>query len=85
MKEMKSKHYIKKILSFLTVICCLAGSLMPYTVQAGNAENTDTNPRIVFTNEPKKEANLNVFKFVESADGSKVPAEGGEKCNLSSL
>ena len=78
MKEMKSKHYIKKILSFLTVICCLAGSLMPYTVQAGNAENTDTNPRIVFTNEPKKEANLNVFKFVESADGSKVPAEEAE-------
>lgn len=54
---------LKKILSFLTVICCLAGSLMP--LQAAETEAEDI-PRITFTNEPKMEANLYVIKTAPS-------------------
>ena len=54
---------LKKILSFLTVICCLTGSLMP--LQAAETEAEDI-PRITFTNEPKMEANLYVIKTAPS-------------------
>lgn len=66
---------LKKILSFLTVICCLAGSLLP--LQAAEAEEI---PRVTFTNEPKMEANLYVTKTVESArEGQTLPESEKEK------
>lgn len=75
MKNGKSKHYIKKILSFLTVACCLVGNMTPLSARAESGAASGENPRIVFTNEPVEEANLNVFKLVENADGGEVPEE----------
>ena len=66
---------LKKLISFLTVICCLAGSLMP--LQAAETEDI---PRITFTNEPKMEANLYVTKTVKSAQaGHTLPNSEKER------
>lgn len=75
MKNQKRKHCIKKILSFLTITCCLAANMAPLAAQAESGAASEENPRIVFTNEPVEEANLNVFKLVENADGGEVPEE----------
>lgn len=51
---------MKKLISFLTIICCLAGSIL--TVNAGDT----VNPRVVFTNRPDDTPKLLVTKQVES-------------------
>ncbi len=55
------KH-LNRILSFLTIICCLAGSWMPVY-----ATNNSSIPRVTFTNESKNEPNLSVKKTVVNA------------------
>lgn len=52
------KHF-KRILSFLTIICCLAGSWIP-----AQATSDDSIPRVTFINEPNDEPNLSVKKVV---------------------
>lgn len=56
---------IKKLFSFLTIICCLAGSIAP--VYAAGQDGVI--PRAVFTNEPKTSPDLYVKKTVQSAVG----------------
>ena len=56
---------IKKLFSFLTIICCLAGSITP--VYAAGQDGVI--PRAVFTNEPKTSPDLYVKKTVQSAVG----------------
>lgn len=51
------------MLSFLTILCCLAGSTAP--VQAAGTEV----PRVTFTNEPKNLPDLYVTKLVEGETG----------------
>lgn len=59
----KNMRRIKKLFSFLTIICCLAGSIAPVY-----ASGVDTSvPRAVFTNEPKESPDLYVKKEVQSA------------------
>lgn len=54
---------LKKLLSFLTMICCLAGSVAPvYATEQNSAV-----PRAVFTNEPKESPDLYVTKEVQNA------------------
>lgn len=61
---------IKKLFSFLTIICCLAGSIAP--VYAAGQDNAV--PRAVFTNEPKTSPDLYVKKTVQSAvEGYNAP------------
>lgn len=55
------KH-LNRILSFLTIICCLAGSWMPV-----HATNDSSIPRVTFTNESRNEPNLSVKKTVVNA------------------
>lgn len=65
---MKSKKYINRIVSFLTIICCLAGSAV--TVRTARAE--ESVPRAVFTNEPNETPDLYITKELqnpESYDG----------------
>nr|WP_297864296.1 SpaA isopeptide-forming pilin-related protein [uncultured Acetatifactor sp.] len=58
------------ITSFLTIICCLAGSMT--TLSA--AENDGTVPHVTFTNEPNLSPDLRVTKTVQSAAaGYEVP------------
>lgn len=75
---MKHKNLIKKTISFLTIICCLAGSLLPaYAAEPGgpNPPQTGTGssetpaepPRVTFTNEPNNSPDLFVSKIVENA------------------
>ncbi len=61
----------KKLLSFLTIICCLAGSVAP----AYAAETETGFPTATFTNKPKSSPDLYVTKQVESAvDGYTAPS-----------
>lgn len=70
----KMKH-IKKMISFLTVICCLAGSILPV-----HGAEDDSVPRIVFTNEPREQPDIYVSKTVKSAvAGYDVPEEALEE------
>lgn len=63
---------IKKLFSFLTIICCLAGSIAP--VYAAGQDGVI--PRAVFTNEPKTSPDLYVKKTVQSAVGGySAPAQ----------
>lgn len=63
---------IKKLFSFLTIICCLAGSITP--VYAAGQDGVI--PRAVFTNEPKTSPDLYVKKTVQSAVGGySAPAQ----------
>lgn len=60
--NMKLKKCINKVLSFLTVICCLAGSAVPlYTEAAGSGDEV---PTIIFENEPIPSDDLVVTKNV---------------------
>lgn len=63
------KPFYKKILSFLTIICCVAGSLG--TVRASESEGV---PRAVFTNEQKDLPDLYIGKTVVSPEGYTAPA-----------
>lgn len=65
MKIMRQKNCIRKLLSFLTIICCLAGSISP--VYAAGRENTPAVPRVTFTNRPNESPDLFVTKTVENA------------------
>lgn len=72
MKHMKS---INRILSFLAVICCLAGSILPsYSARASEVSNSDT-PRVVFTNEPNPLPGLRVTKAITNPEDY---TEGGQ-------
>ncbi len=72
MKIMKHRTLMKKAISFLTVICWLAGSLVPLHASASGAE--EEIPRIVFTNEPKESEDLYVTKTLVSAvEGEEIP------------
>ncbi len=64
---MKSKKYMNRILSFLTIICCLAGCVL--TVLPARAE--DSVPRAVFTNEPNEAPDLYVTKELQNAESYK--------------
>lgn len=63
------KPFYKKILSFLTIICCVAGSLG--TVRASGSEGV---PRAVFKNEQKDLPDLYIGKTVVSPEGYTAPA-----------
>lgn len=65
MKIMKNRNSIKKILSFLTIICCLAGSVLP--VSAAGTGSAPAVPRVTFTNRPNESPDLFVAKTVENA------------------
>ncbi len=61
---MKSKKYMKRIVSFLTIICCLAGSALGvYVVRA-----EDSVPRAVFTNEPNEAPDLYITKELQNPE-----------------
>ena len=65
---------MKKLISFLTVVCCLAGSIMPLGAEASQTAETESVPRIVFENEPVESDDLIVTKTVVSAvPGEAVP------------
>ena len=64
---------IRKLMSFLTIICCLAGSLAPLY-----AEASEEVPRIVFTNEPKDSPDLTVTKDVVSQTSLPETEQGRE-------
>lgn len=69
---MKRKKYINRILSFLTVICCLAGSgLGAHTVKAGDV----VPERAVFTNEPVEAPDLYITKEVQGMPEYGIPEE----------
>lgn len=72
---MKHLTLIKKAVSFLTVICCLAGSGIPlYAAETGAPQTDEEIPRIVFTNEPKESEDLYVTKTLISAvEGEDIP------------
>ena len=61
---MKSKKYINRIVSFLTIICCLAGSAV--TVRTARAE--ESVPRAVFTNEPNEAPDLYITKELQNPE-----------------
>lgn len=64
----KIMRRIKKLFSFLTMICCLAGSIAPVYAAQG------VTPRAVFTNEPNTSPDLYVRKTVQSAvEGYSAP------------
>ena len=65
MKIMKCKNQIRKLLSFLTIICCLAGSALP--VSAAGTGSAPAVPRVTFTNRPNESPDLFVTKTVENA------------------
>lgn len=60
-ERMKIKKPIKKLLSFLTICCCLAGSMAPVSAAGGQSPN----PRVTFTNEPTNLPDLYVTKKME--------------------
>ena len=62
---MKHKKCIRKLLSFLTIVCCLAGSITP--VHASGTGSGSNVPRATFTNEPVNSPDLYVSKTVENA------------------
>lgn len=64
------KPIFKKVLSFLTIICCVAGSLG--TVHASESESV---PRVVFVNEQKDLPDLYISKTVECPEGYSAPAD----------
>ncbi len=64
------KPFYKKILSFLTIICCVAGSLG--TVRASESESV---PRAVFVNEQKDLPDLYIGKTVVTPEGYAAPAD----------
>lgn len=61
---MNSKKYINRIVSFLTIICCLAGSAM--AAPAVKAE--ESTPRAVFTNEPNEAPDLYITKELQNPE-----------------
>ena len=65
MRIMKCRKQIRKLVSFLAIVCCLAGSALPAmpAEAAGTGDGT-----VVFTNEPKNSPDLYVTKTVENAD-----------------
>lgn len=76
----KKMKRIKRAISFLTVICCLAAGAGPLYAAASNEPSGTEIPQIVFTNEPKGEPDLYVKKTVESAvQGQEVPEAAKEK------
>lgn len=60
----KKRKYFKKAASFLAVICCLAGNVIPGGSMSGTAQAA---PRVVFENVEKAEPYLYVSKEAESA------------------
>lgn len=62
---MKHKKCIRKLLSFLTILCCLAGNITP-VYASGTGDGTSV-PRVTFTNEPVNSPDLYVTKTVENA------------------
>ena len=61
----KRMRHMKKIISFLTILCCLAGSLLPaYAAESGTGSGA---PRVTFINEPNNSPDLFVDKIVENA------------------
>lgn len=58
------KKTYKKLLSFLTVICCLAGSLSPV-----HASGSGAVPRVVFENESDGRVDLYIGKEVVNSEG----------------
>jgi len=70
---MKQLKHHNRILSFLTIICCLAGSLLP-VYRSGASEMSDV-PRVTFTNEPKSAPDLYIKKELENAESytGKIP------------
>lgn len=68
---MKHMKYKNRILSFLTVICCLAGSILPaYIASAGDASDSQASsaPRVVFKNKPKPAPDLYVTKQLDNPE-----------------
>lgn len=65
------KHpYFKKIVSFLAILCCLAGSILP--VSASEGEVT----RVTFTNAQSRTPDLYVTKQAESqTEGYEIPKD----------
>lgn len=64
---MKKKY--RKLLSFLTAVCCLAGSSGAAYASGGAV------PRVVFENESDGRSDLNIGKEVENAEGCTADAE----------
>lgn len=65
---------MKKLISFLTAVCCLAGSVVPFRSEASETTESESVPRIVFENEPVESDDLIVTKTVVSAiPGEAVP------------
>ena len=65
------KEYFRKIISFLAIVCCLAGMVLPLPVQA--AEEA---PRVVFENIQNETPTLYVSKEVKVPDGTYELPEG---------
>lgn len=64
---MKKKY--RKLLSFLTAVCCLAGSSGAVYASGGAV------PRVVFENESDGRSDLNIGKEVENAEGCTADAQ----------
>ena len=75
---MKSKKYINRIVSFLTIICCLAGSAIPAFASGtgGPGGSTDSaTDRVIFTNEQEKMPYLVVSKEVINKGNVEAPKD----------
>lgn len=58
---------MRKLISFLTILCCLAGSMIPaYAAESPGGSGSGA-PRVTFTNEPNNSPDLFVSKIVENA------------------
>lgn len=69
------KHF-KTFLSFLAIICCLAGSVAPVSASGGGSGDSGAAPRVVFTNESRNSPDLRVSKTVELSDPEHPAPEG---------
>ncbi len=78
-ENMKTFPWMKKIISFLTVICCLGGSLGPLDAEAAESTAEKTVPTIVFENEPVESDSLSVTKTVTGLNNAEIPKEVREE------
>ncbi len=62
----KTMKKVRKMISFLTILCCLAGSMFPAYAAESSGASVSGVPRVTFTNEPNNSPDLFVSKIVEN-------------------
>ncbi len=54
----KTMKKVRKMISFLTILCCLAGSMFPAYAAESSGASVSGVPRVTFTNEPNNSPDL---------------------------